>query len=78
MRELNSMFMMIPPQVVMVEMAGLQEYQHRYGVLYLPVLSIPFFSEGIVNQLNQRLLGKSLAAKVENRIKLGKSYIINW
>ena len=29
------------------------------------------FSEAIVNQLNQRLLGKSLAAKVENRSNLG-------
>jgi len=55
-RELNPKFLLVPPQVVMVEMAGLQEYQH---------------SDAIVNQLNQRLLGKSLAAKVENRSKLG-------
>jgi len=58
-RELNPKFLLVPPQVVMVEIAGLQEYQH---------------SEAIVNQLNQRLLGKSLAAKVENRSKLGKRF----
>jgi len=55
-RELNPKFLLVPPQMVMVEMAGLQEYQH---------------SDAIVNELNQRLLGKSLAAKVENRSKLG-------
>lgn len=60
-RELNPKFLLVPPQVVMVEMAGLQEYQH---------------SDAIVNQLNQRLLGKSLAAKVENRSKLGVSFLI--
>merc|ERR1719341_2375318 len=56
-RELSPKFLLVPPQVMMVEVAGLQEYQH---------------SDAIVNQLNQRLLGKSLAAKVENRSKFGK------
>ena len=29
MRELNPKFLLVPPQVMMVEIAGLQEYQHR-------------------------------------------------
>ena len=44
--------MVIPPQVLTVEVAGLQDYDE---------------SDTILNQLNQNLLGKPLAAMVENR-----------
>ena len=49
--------MVIAPQVLTVEMSGLQEYQH---------------SDSLLSQINQHLLGKPLAAKVENRQQLGK------
>ena len=32
-RELNMKFLLVPPQVITVEIAGLQEYQHRYSRL---------------------------------------------
>ena len=56
-RELDPKFLVIPPQVVTVEMSGLQEYKQ---------------SETLINQINQNLLGKPLAAMVENRPHLGK------
>ena len=49
---------MIPPQVLTVELSGLQEYQE---------------SETLLNQINKNLLGKALAAMVENRQHLGRS-----
>ena len=48
---------MVPPQVVRVEVSGLQEYQN---------------TDILLNQINQHLLGKPLAAMVENRPHLGK------
>jgi len=51
-RELDNKFLVIPPQVLTVEVAGLQDYDE---------------SDTILNQLNQNLLGKPLAAMVENR-----------
>ena len=51
-RELDNKFLIIPPQVLTVEVAGLQDYDD---------------SDTILNQLNQNLLGKPLAAMVENR-----------
>ena len=48
---------MVPPQVVRVEVSGLQEYQN---------------TDILLNQINQHLLGKPLAAMVENRAHLGK------
>ena len=48
---------MIPPQVLTVEVSGLQEYPH---------------TEVLLNQINQLLLGKPLAAMVENREQLGR------
>jgi len=56
-RELDPRFLLVPLQAIQVEMAGLTEFPH---------------SDAILNQLNQKLLGKSLAVKVENRDKLGK------
>ena len=50
-------FLVIPPQVVRVEVSGLQEYQH---------------TDILLNQINQYLLGKPLAAMVENRAQLGR------
>ena len=50
-------FLVIPPQVVRVEVSGLQEYQH---------------TDILLNQINQHLLGKPLAAMVENRAQLGR------
>ena len=52
MRELDNKFLVIHPQVLTVEVAGLQDYDE---------------SDTILNQLNQNLLGKPLAAMVENR-----------
>ena len=51
-RELDNKFLIIPPQVLTVEVAGLQDYVE---------------SDTILNQLNQNLLGKPLVAMVENR-----------
>ena len=48
---------MIPPQVVRVEVSGLQEFPH---------------TEILLNQINCHLLGKPLAAVVENRAQLGR------
>ena len=56
-RELESKFLVIPPQVVRVEVSGLQEFQH---------------TEILLNQINRHLLGKPLAAVVENRAQLGR------
>ena len=49
--------MIIPPQILTVEVSGLQDYEE---------------SDTILNQLNQNLLGKPLAAMVENRGSLSK------
>ena len=56
-RELDRKFLIIPPQVLTVEVSGLQDYEQ---------------SDTILNQLNQNLLGKPLAAMVENRGSLAK------
>ena len=50
---------MIPPQVVRVEVSGLQEYTDQH-------------TDILLNQINQHLLGKPLAAMVENRAQLGR------
>ena len=57
MRELDNKFLIIPPQVLTVEVAGLHDYDE---------------SDTILNQLNQSLLGKPLAAMVENRENIDK------
>ena len=57
-RELEPKFLVIPPQVVTVEVSGLQEYSLHTDIL--------------LNQINQHLLGKPLAAMVENRAHLGR------
>ena len=51
-RELDQKFLVIPPQVFTVEVSGLQDFGE---------------SDTLLNQLNQNLLGKPLAAMVENR-----------
>jgi len=56
-RELDPKFLIIPPQILTVEVSGLQDYEE---------------SDTILNQLNQNLLGKPLAAMVENRGSLTK------
>ena len=56
-RELDRKFLIIPPQILTVEVSGLQDYEQ---------------SDTILNQLNQNLLGKPLAAMVENRGSLAK------
>ena len=56
-RELDQKFLIIPPQVFTAEVSGLQDYEQ---------------SDTILNQLNQNLLGKSLAAMVENRACFNK------
>ena len=56
-RELDQKFLIIPPQVFTAEVSGLQDYEE---------------SDTILNQLNQNLLGKSLAAMVENRASFNK------
>jgi len=56
-RELDRKFLIIPPQVLTVEVSGLQDYEQ---------------SDTILNQLNQNLLGKPLAAMVENRGSFAK------
>ena len=57
-RELEPKFLVIPPQVLRVEVSGLQEFQH---------------TEILLNQINHHLLGKPLAAVVENRTHLGRT-----
>ena len=56
-RELDQKFLVIPPQVFTVEVSGLQDFGE---------------SDTLLNQLNQNLLGKPLAAMVENRTAFQK------
>ena len=55
-RELKPEFLMVAPQAVAVEVAGLEEYQQR---------------EDLLPTVNQLLLGKALVARVEDRAALG-------
>ena len=52
MKELDPKFLIIPPQVLTVEMSGLEDYDD---------------SDSLLNMLNHNLLGRPLAAMVENR-----------
>ena len=55
-RELQAEFLVLPPQAVAVQVAGLQDFQHR---------------EELLPTVNQLLLGKALVARVEDRPALG-------
>jgi len=55
-REIAPKFLDLPAQAIAAQLAGLEDYEH---------------SEAVVQHLNNFLLGKSLVAKVENRLALG-------
>ena len=55
-RQLKPEFLMLPPQALTVEVAGLEDFQHK---------------EVVLPTVNQLLLGKSLVARVEDRLGLG-------
>ena len=55
-RQLQPEFLLLPPQALTVEVAGLEDFQDRVAVL---------------PTVNQLLLGKSLVARVEDRVGLG-------
>ena len=55
-RQLQPEFLLLPPQALTVEVAGLEDFQDRVAVL---------------PTVNQLLLGKSLVARVEDRLGLG-------
>ena len=54
-REIAPKFLELPAQAINVTLSGLEDYE---------------YNENIVSRLNEHLLGKSLVAKVDNRVEL--------
>ena len=59
-KELDTKFLMTPAQVMTVEVSGMEEYED---------------SDSLINMLNHNLLGRPLAAMVENRDSLEEEEI---